>query len=238
MSAWCPAPPGHGHPIAGNEASEAILECAYRDDKRIRPIRSDGGVRLIPGVGAISQGMDIDFTSLPKQQGYTIDIEELENFELHPDADEYEHSEEDTPEPKLSARMFEGNEVKAAWIEADPGEAIPWHTHDPDQYQLLFPFQGRVKVSYIDNDGSEHETEAEAMTMVYLPSGAHNRIEAVGEESLKLLAIERKTAVSRVEQVIAEVPGVYDEKDASSALNLDTLRGVVHDIDEDVVSPY
>lgn len=184
--------------------------------------------------------VDINFQNLPPQEGFVIDTEKLGSYSLHPeDAGEYEHMEDGMPVISKSGRAFGSNDMHISWIEGNPGEGIPWHTHTPIMYQLYIPFQGRVAVNYKDNDGETHRTETDPGEIVYLPPGAHNKIELIGDEYVNLMVIEYETLITRVEHLVGDSEGLYDPKeDPYYALELDTLRGNVLEMDEDCVERY
>jgi len=182
--------------------------------------------------------VDINFANLPPQQGFKIDVRELEGYSLHPEDEEYEHA-GDEPPFDVSTRPFAANDFHVAYAEGDPGCVIPWHTHTPIMYQTYMPLQGRIEVAYKDNEGETHSVEAGPQEIVYLPAGAHNRVEAVGDERVKLYVVERETLIPRVEQLVGDAEGIYDPKtDPEFGLQIDSLRGNVIDADEDAVTEY
>lgn len=181
----------------------------------------------------------INYQNLPPQKGYKIDVRELEAFTVHPE----DGRDPDEPKPpKFLSRAFGSNEFHITYIEAEPGEMLPWHTHTPIMQQIYMPLKGRVRISYKDNDGEEHHVEGGPYELIYLPPGAHNQIEAVGDEDLHMQVIERETLITRVEHLIDDDTGVddvYDPKeDPKYGLEIDTLRGRVLEIQDQAVEPY
>lgn len=182
----------------------------------------------------------INFANLPPQQGYKIDYRKLQSYDLHPDGVESYDLGEGQPMMDVLSRPLGTNDFHISYIEGEPGSAIPWHTHTPIMQQAYIPIAGRVRVSYKDNDGEVHSTEAEQGEMAYLPAGAHNKIEAVGEERLEMLVVERETLVGRVEQLLEDgSEGVYDpQEDPTYGLEIDSLRGEALHVDEASTEPY
>lgn len=182
--------------------------------------------------------MDINFTNLPPQEGFKIDVSKLGGYDLHPEDEEYEMK-GDEPFFDITTRPFGSNEFHVAYIEGEPGAAIPWHTHTPIMYQTYMPLQGRIEISYKDNDGEVHSVEAGPDEIVYLPAGAHNKIKAIGDERVRMYVIERETLITRVEHLVGDAKGLYDPKnDPEYGLELDTLRGNVLEVDDDAVERY
>jgi len=116
--------------------------------------------------------LDLAFENFPPEEGYKIDFKRLKGNH-HKKADELRDEWE--PEFDVVARAFGGNELDIAYIEGDQGQAINWHTHVPSVYQVYIPLAGWAEISYVDNEGETHTTEAGADELVYLPPGAHNR---------------------------------------------------------------
>lgn len=181
---------------------------------------------------------EINFGNLPPQEGFTIDVRALDGYDLHPEGETYEHAGEEPPFDVVT-RPLGTNEFHLAYIEGDPGDAIPWHTHTPIMHQAYIPLEGRIEVSYRDNDGEVHSVEAEPDEIVYLPAGAHNKIKAVGEGRVRMLVVERETLIPRVEQLVGESEGLYDpQEDPEYGLEIDTLRGRVLQREEGAVEPF
>jgi len=182
--------------------------------------------------------VDINYQNLPPQEGFKVDVREMDAFSPHPESEEDESEEGPNP-PSYLGRAFGSNEFHITYIEMEPDELLPWHTHTPIQHQIYMPLEGTVRVKYVDNDGEEHSVDAEPFQLVYLPAGAHNQIENAGDDTLKLQVIERETLIPRVEHIVGESEDLYDPKnDPKYALEIDTLRGEVLQRQEQATERY
>lgn len=174
-----------------------------------------------------------NFEYFAKQEGFKIDPERLDfdAYKLHP--------EEATGPQRDSVRAFGSNDFHVSWAHADPGVVWPRHTHSPGHYQLAIVISGEAIWYYIGNDGSEHSVTVSAGELLYLPPGAHNKIEVVGDEQYTVAIIERENGIQRIEQIVDDPDTVYDPwNDPEWGLWLDTLRGDVHEIDENAVTRW
>ena len=155
-----------------------------------------------------------------------------------PDGVEADDFSEGQPMFDVLSRPLGTNDFPSSDIEGDPGQAIPWHTHTPITQQASIPTNGRVRVGYTDTDEETHSTEAGPGEMASLPAGAHTKIEAIGEDRLEMLVVERETLIGRVEQLLEDSEGGYDPKDdPASSPGIDSLRGEVIRRDADAVGP-
>lgn len=172
-------------------------------------------------------------------RGFKIDLDKLAGSH-HEDKYEDDSQRPDEPIPQVQTYAFQANEFDLGYVEANPGETIAWHNHAPNLYQLYIPLQGRVRMSYLNSEGEERVGEAEPGELLYLPPGATNRVEAIGDETLKILAVERGVGVKRVDQILEEyADDEYDPfTDPDTALSIDTLRGEVRELNEEAVSEY
>lgn len=176
---------------------------------------------------------ELNYERLPPQVGYTIDIREVEGFRLHPESTEYERQDPDEPLPDKVSYPFAGNSFRVGYVEGDPGTAIPWHTHATKTHQVYSPLEGRIAVNYRDNAGEVHRTEAGVDEWVYLPSGAHNKIEFVGGSRGRFLVSETAPTTPRIDHLVGDVDSTYDPTEdqlirtPGCGLELDTLRGDV-----------
>jgi quercetin dioxygenase-like cupin family protein len=177
-----------------------------------------------------------DFTEFLPQEGYKIDAESVEGIDLYEDMDDPDEvGEADESPPDFTSHVFRSNDFNISYMESEPGGVIDWHTHTPHMYQINFPVQGRVEISYLDEDEAIHTTEAGPGEMIYLPPGAHNKVKAVGEEQLKLYVIYRQIVVPQVEEMV----GVADQHGrVNPGLEIDTLRGIVHARQEGAVEEF
>ena len=181
----------------------------------------------------------INFKNLPPQEGFKIDYRKLGGYDLHPDGVEGYDLSGDEPMMDIATRPLGTNEFHISYTDGEPGAAIPWHTHTPNMHQTYIPLEGEVRVNYKDNDGEVCSTEAEPGEMVYLPAGAHNKIEVIGDTRLRMLVVERETLITRVEHLVGEAKGLYDPKnDPEYGLEIDSLRGEVIQQDDEAVEPY
>ncbi|MFB6311660.1 MAG: cupin domain-containing protein [Salinirussus sp.] len=172
-------------------------------------------------------------------QGFKIDLDALAGSHHH-DKYEDESQRPDDPIPHVQTYAFQANEFDLGYVEADPGETIAWHNHAPALYQIYIPLEGRVRMTYIDSEGNERSGEGERGDLLYLPPGATNKMEVVGDETLKILAVERGVGVKRVDQILEEyADDEYDPfSDPDTALSIDTLRGEVRELNETAVEEY
>lgn len=175
----------------------------------------------------------IDHSHLPRQQGFKIDTAklDLDSYTLQPGG-------ADVPQVRV-ARAFGGNDYHVTYKEADPGYGLPWHLHSPTNYQLGIPIQGAYEWHYVDNDGKEHSAEIGPGEIAFLPPGAHNKLEVVGDETHKAFVIENEAGVPRIENIIGETKNYYDPwNDPVWGLWYDTYRGKVWEMDENAVTRY
>lgn len=181
----------------------------------------------------MSQSPNIDHENLPVQEGYKIDVEKIRG-------NHHKLSPEDGSKMKIARRIFVGNDYSVGYIEGEPGQSYEWHTHVPKDYQIYMPLEGEVEIFYTDNDGEVHSTTAGPMEAVFLPPGAQNRLKVAGDETLKMYCVMTAVNVARVGQLLSEFSDqLYDpHNDPDFALEIDTLRGDVESLDEDVVSEY
>jgi len=172
--------------------------------------------------------MDVpDFTPFLPQVGYKMPVEDVEGVDLYEDMGDPDHvGEEGEHPPDFTAHLFRSNDFNISYMESEPGGVLDWHTHTPHMYQINMPVTGRVEISYEDEDGEIHTTEAGPEEMVYLPPGSKNKVKAVGEETLRLYVVYRQIVVPQVEEMV----GLADQHARTNpGLEIDTLRGIVHE---------
>ncbi len=177
-----------------------------------------------------------DFSVFLPQEGYKLRVEDVEGIDLYRDMAEPDSlGEDDEQAPDFTAHLFRSNDFNISYMESEPGGTIDWHTHTPHMYQINMPVAGRVEITYEDEDGELHSTEAGPEEMIYLPPGAKNKVKAVGDETLRLYVIYRQIVVPQVEEMV----GAADQHpDTNPGLEIDTLRGIVHDIQDDAVTKF
>lgn len=177
-----------------------------------------------------------DFDAFLPQEGYKMRVDDIEGVDLYEDADDTDEiGEDDENPPDFTAHLFRGNDFNLSYMESEPGGVLDWHTHTPHMYQLNMPVQGRVEITYLDEDGEEHVAEAGPQEIIYLPPGSHNKVKAVGDEALKLYVIYRQIVVPQVEEMV----GVADQHPRTNpGLEIDTLRGIVHERQDGAVEEF
>lgn len=177
---------------------------------------------------------EIHFENFANQQGFVIDTEkvDLDSYSLSTDEEEQDE------QPNI-VRVFGSNDYHLTYKEAEPGHEIDWHLHSPSMYQVGIPIQGEYKWYYKDEDGEEHSTVIGPGEVAYLPPGAYNKLEVVGDETHKAFVIEKEVGVPRVEHLVGDADDVYDPwNDPVWGLWLDTYRGEVWEKDDDAVREF
>lgn len=177
-----------------------------------------------------------DFQAFLPQEAYKIRARAVEGIDLYEDAEDVDdvgESEENPPD--FTSHIFRSNDFNISYMESEPGGVIDWHTHTPHMYQINMPVTGRVEISYEDEDGEIHSVEAGPEEMVYLPPGAKNKVKAVGDEQLRLYVVYRQIVVPQVEEMV----GIADQHTRTNpGLEIDTLRGIVHAIQDEAVEKF
>lgn len=78
--------------------------------------------------------------------------------------------------------------------------------------------------------------------MIYLPAGAHNQIESIGDETLRLLSFKEGGGEinGRLEHLFGDPADHYDPDDNALSPGLDIVptRGHVFDKQDDAVEEY
>ncbi|PSP91172.1 hypothetical protein BRC87_04085 [Halobacteriales archaeon QS_4_66_20] len=177
-----------------------------------------------------------DFTEFLPQDGFKIRVDDVEGIDLYEDAEDADDiGDEDESPPDFTAHLFRSNDFNVSYMESESGGVLNWHTHTPHMYQINMPVQGRVEISYEDEEGEIHTTEAGPEEMIYLPPGAHNKVKAVGDETLKLYVIYRQVVVPQVQEMV----GAADQHGrVNPGLEVDTIRGIVHERQHDAVDAF
>jgi quercetin dioxygenase-like cupin family protein len=177
-----------------------------------------------------------DFGAFLPQEGFKIRARDVEGIDLYEDAEDSDDiGEADESPPEFTSHIFRSNDFNISYMEAEPGQILDWHTHTPHMYQINMPVTGRVEISYEDEDGERHSTEAGPEEMVYLPPGAKNKVKAVGDSTLRLYVIYRQIVVPQIEEMV----GIADQHARTNpGLEIDTLRGITHKIQSDAVDEF
>jgi len=184
-----------------------------------------------------SDELDVpDFEPFLPQEAYKIRAREVDGIDLYEDAEDVDDvGEADESPPDFTSHVFRSNDFNISYMESEPGGTIDWHTHTPHMYQLNVPIAGRVEISYEDEDGEIRTVEAGPEEMVYLPPGAKNKVTAIGEEQLRLYVVYRQIVVPQIEEMV----GIADQHARTNpGLEIDTLRGIVHSIQDHAVDEF
>lgn len=171
----------------------------------------------LPGVAS-----KVDLEALPAQKAHKVSISESPPV-LESDVENSQH-------PRMPIRT---NDVWISWTRGDPGDIIEWHTHVPDMYQILIVLEGECRWHYLNNDGEEQTITAEADEVVYLPAGATNKVEVIGEEHHTHMAVSPVSTFNRVEHQLGGAPYTMDEFNVG--LWFDSIRDEIVEADEDAL---
>jgi len=174
--------------------------------------------------------VQIDYSVLPKQKAYRIDVNEAPIIDESGDMDEGDEGAAAIRSPILT------NDNIITWTTGNPGDVIPWHTHSPEMYQILINIEGRCVWHYKDNEGNEQSIEGGPGDIIYLPAGAENKVEVVGDEPHTHIGVLRRPRVPRIEQLIGDAEGVYDHREFPAAFVYDDMNDKVVHMDENAVS--
>lgn len=167
---------------------------------------------------------DVDYSALPDQQVYKVSA---------PDVDPIAKISQDEGQSIQNIRpVMATNDVSFTWTTGEPGDVIPWHTHVPSVYQILVTTQGECVWHYKDNNGDEQSMETGPGDVIYLPGGAANKVEVIGDEPHTHLGVYPKTPIPRVEQLLGIGGDVYNPKDMQPGLWYDNIRDEVVTMDE------
>ncbi|WP_313691820.1 cupin domain-containing protein [Halorarum halobium] len=128
------------------------------------------------------------------------------------------------------------NDFISTWTTGEPGATIPWHSHSPEMYQVLFNVEGRCRWHYKDNDGTERSIDGNPGEVIYLPAGAENRVEVIGDEQHTHIGALKRPRVPRLEHLMGETEGLYDHTEFPAALVYDDMNDrVVRQVDSALV---
>jgi quercetin dioxygenase-like cupin family protein len=70
-----------------------------------------------------------------------------------------------------------GGEMSITWVDVEPGNEQPQHSHDPPQVYVITRGSGRMKVG-------EEERDVSAGSMVFIPSNTEHGIVNTADETL------------------------------------------------------
>lgn len=161
------------------------------------------------------------YTHLPEQKMYKVRAEEVNSVEQ--------------VEGQVRTRpLFTTNELVLLYFEIEPSGIIDWHTHVPDMDEISMCLEGRAKYTLEREDGSYQTIEIGPMEFVYLPGGARNKVEAVGDRTHCGMVVHQFTSVARLENLKDFTSN--DESDSSMALWIDRKRDEVVTKDDNAVS--
>lgn len=168
---------------------------------------------------------------LPTQKAYKVDAKQSPQIA---EAVKYE-KDDDSPEMDIRGTVLT-NDVITTWSEGEPGATIPWHSHSPEMYQVLVNFKGRCKWYYKDNDNQQRSIEGGPGDIIYLPAGAENKVEVVGDEHHVHVGMLKRPRVHRLEHLLGETDGLYDPREFPAAFVFDDMNDRVVRKKESAVS--
>ncbi|WP_458190677.1 hypothetical protein [Haladaptatus sp. NG-WS-4] len=177
-----------------------------------------------------------NFDSFLPQEGFKIRVNDVAGVDLYSEMNDQDSlGEDDERPPEFTSHLFRSNDLNISYMESEPGGVLDWHTHTPHMYQINMPVTGQVEISYKDENGNVHTTEAGPGEMIYLPPGAHNKVKAISEDTLRLYVIYRQIIVPQVEQMVGESD---QHSETNPGLEIDTLRGIIHEKQEQAVDRF
>ena len=116
------------------------------------------------------------------------------------------------------------DDLMVTWTTGEPGDVIPWHSHMPGMYQILTTIEGECIWHYKDNNGEKQSIHAGPGDVVFLPGGAENKVEVIGDDPHTHIGTFPRLRVPRIEHLVSETAGVYDPKEMPVGLWYDTMR--------------
>lgn len=176
-----------------------------------------------------------NYENLPAPMGFSIDVKKLDLFSEDPD---------DDGDGPVLGYAFRSDSMDVVYGEMPPGTKLPWHTHEPHTSQLYWVLEGELKTNYKDNDGERHSVTASAddEQLVYLPAGAHNQLENVGDEELRFLSFKDMggTVRGRLDHYVGDTDKHYDPKEDVTTPGVDILprRGKVLEMDKEATEEW
>jgi quercetin dioxygenase-like cupin family protein len=161
-----------------------------------------------------------NMSEFPKQQPYVVDVEKAPNYPALDEWDDY--------------GLIGTNEIGVHWATAEPGDVVDWHTHAPDHYQLSITIEGKNRWYYKDNNDEVKSVDVEAGEALYLPGGAENKLEVLGDERHTHLSIVPQRYMMRMEYHMLKDYNLPSQS-YDRALTIDNLRDKVVHMDKEAV---
>lgn len=171
--------------------------------------RDDGKPHMTPP--------EIDYTHLPEQTAYGVDIENAGYFEF---------------ENVRTYPVVLTNEFKFLYYELTPPGGIDWHTHGPSIDQVNYCLEGHGRMTLEQEDGTEQAVDFEEHQLVYIPAGARHKLEAVGDELFKGISVYQHEPLARLE-MLEGFHGYDSITDWPVAVWVDRQRDELVKLDED-----
>ncbi|WP_267162848.1 cupin domain-containing protein [Halovenus salina] len=166
---------------------------------------------------------ELAYSQLPEQTMYKIQTAQADGA----DADDVAH-------PPQTIRT---NELRCLYFELRPDEKLDWHTHTPGLDEVNLCLDGRAKYTLEREDGSHQTLVVEPMEFVYVPGGARNKIEVVGDQTHRSLSVARAASVARLEALDgSDGDEGTRETEWTDSLFVDRKRDEVVAKNEDLVS--
>ena len=159
---------------------------------------------------------DIDYSALPEQRPYKIDATQAPVIK--------EAGKADDEKPATIRSVALTNNLITTWTTGEPGSVIPWHSHSPEMYQILFNIEGECVWHYKDNDGETQSIHGGPGEAIYLPAGAENKVEAVGDEHHTHIGVLKRPRVPRLEHLLGDTDGLYDHSEFPAAFVYDDMN--------------
>lgn len=161
--------------------------------------------------------MEKNYGVLPQQRPLKVSLDES------PVLDEAADTGDDEIPMEIRPTILT-NDVITTWTQGEPGAVVPWHSHSPEMYQVLVNIEGRCVWEYKDNSGEVQSIEGGPGEIIYLPAGAENRVQVVGDEKHTHIGILKRPRVPRIEHLIGDTAGLYDPTEFPAALVMDDMN--------------
>lgn len=163
-----------------------------------------------------------DYSRLPEQRAFKIDVQEAPEYDVGTD-------------DLTVFSPIQTDDISIIWSEAEPGASLAWHSHSPDFYQILMTVRGECRYYYKDNEGETRTVETGPQEIFYLPGGAENRREVIGDEPHLQIGALKRTRLGRMEYLLEEE---YEGGQATTpkAMVYDNMNDEVVHIDETSVT--